>query len=1255
MVSALRQRLRSRQAQVSLMAWLAISTPSLIAGFPQDDTARFEPSRSTAPAPLNPPDPSLRPGMPSVDSPEQWADAALQRCRVGAERIAAADATLSKERDSIPVSRDQAAFLKQEAHARARADASGRRTAVARLNALLSGSRARFFNRQSGADDSFVDVLTDLLGREDVCAIGALEATILFGVLGVPFDRDSAAHARPEDEFQILDARMSTYAATRDTLDRIFERLRPGPTENPLPYVEAVARRAMQMRRTPASATPLDPDLERRLSELLEFITYAAEPIRIQIYLHGKVDVVEGTIGTALPDGSDEQLFRGVERALYSSVDKMRRLREQSPRAILISLDSIVDRWFRGTALPAIRRSLRSNAYAAYWFFVQSGGVVAAGPVFTGSRVQVLRPRFALTQLAGLGLAEALARIDDVRVPAHFLDQHVELESTLTDLTLSHDEVLERISQSGMSQTLRRRLGEFLTAVTATSQVSSLDVYRRIIRDANRIRGFVDREVVTAAINVLYAAKASRLEHEIQRIAGRYPAEGPGLAAYLRTDAALMLELEQRQALEAGFRQSTSGAAVGWLLSQFFIGGSVPIQLWAPGGVNGPEFAQLVDELAPKNRESGNDYVGKPVSQIEVVHDGREYHTALVTVIDSARDFINISSFDWKTDAGGRDIAYRLMAKKLGIDREWYSEFLARFEQGLPRDPTHPSIVPFYDIPTTRMKDLLVTYFILTSNQADVARARESLLAAGATLECTTVMTCGDLEPLLLQTATRYDRRRQSPALDRAWLAYQQIEALFSERPPALDHVHPRRALRDYSSDPDALRRFVRRVGPRRTDRPADPLDINIVADAKQNIFNLRMGERSQQFPYFVTEPIRDIYFMLLEFDVRVVLWKGAMEFPWHVGAVPVPGRKIMGFIPMPFVPYPWLSAVPGFGWAGPYTSVFLQYLLASDVRIWWGSVNHTKSWSNESMALESGMGMGSKYFNQFDDYRTWHDTGVLVQGGVVDDVNDHFVQVFNEARRNNTGLPSSRGARISRLRYEDFLRAQAPAAAQPGEHRAWVLTTHPEQGDANYRGVFVAALAAARRNIYIENSFFSDPLIARMLMHKAREFRGRVNCDGLSSQECAVRTRDAVRIHLILPDSSDKPIVDAVGAADFQEMLHLGIKVHRWHPDAGWSASRMLHSKAWLIDYEPGTGGLAYVGAANATQRSHLADNEAGILSTDPAFARELFERVIEPDLTTDSRLESEGNFQVVWSSSRVVRSSRWLRRLLVQLFWFI
>jgi phosphatidylserine/phosphatidylglycerophosphate/cardiolipin synthase-like enzyme len=1189
-----------------------------------------------------------------VYAPEAWVGVALESCRAAAARVHAADDTLRAKLASAPASSEQASFLAREAAARERAAADGRRAALKRLNAMLFGGDARFPSRIPERSDSFLDVLEAMLGEGNSCGLEALEATALFAVFGVPFDADAAGHIRPDREFLVIETHIDAHVDAGDSLAQIFAHLRPRSAEDASAYIEAIVRGIVAM--NSGSDAAIDPDVERRLRQFLEFITYAAEPLRIQGYLHARVDEVEGAFGLALTDAADAALFGKVEDTLYSSVDRMRRLRGMPPEAVLAAVDPIVDRWFGSTAVAAFRRALERRPFAGYWFFVRTGATPIPGSVFADSRVAVRNPSFVVSQLASLPLADALARIRDARVPAAFVEHHAALETAFTNLTLSGDELQARIDRRNTPAPQAAALRQFLLNGNGLSRASSLDIYARLIGDASRIRGRIDQDVMRAAIDVVSAAKSDRLNEEIARMLGAAPAPDPRLAEYLRTSAALMVELEQRQASDSAFRQGTAGAAIGWLLSNFFIGGSVPIALWAPGGVSGPEFAELVDEVAPKNARSGNDYHGKPADDIDLVHDGREYHGALVSIIDSAEHFLNISSFDWKTDAGGRDIAYRLMAKKLGIDGADYAEFLAAFERGLPMDPASRDVIAFYDLPTTRMKDLLVTFFVRTSRHPDVVGARNALKEAGATLECRTVMTCGDLSALLEQTGSRYDRRRRSAEYDRAWQAYRQIEALFADRTPSLEKVRPRRALRDYCEDAAALRRFVRRVGLRRADRPDEPFPINIVTDAKQNLFNIKWGERSQVFPYVITEPIRDIHFMLLEFDARVVLWKGAAEFPWHIGPVPIMGRKLWGVIPMPFVPYPWLNAVPGFQWLGPCTTLLLQYLLASDIRIWWGSVSHTKSWSTETMALESGMGMGSKYFNQYDEHRTWHDMGVLVRGAPVDDVNDHFVEVFNEARVNNVGLPSARGATIPRLRYEDYRRAVVAADdAAVRDTKTWVVTTHPEQGDSNYRGIYVAALAAARRNIYIENSFFSDPLLARMLVHKAREFRGRVNCEGLASHDCAARLRDAVQIYIVLPDTSDKPIVDAVGAADFHQMLHLGIKVHRWRPEAGWSASTMLHSKVWLIDYEPGRSGLAYVGAANATQRSHLADNEAGILSNDPAFADQVYARVFGPDLTSDSRVESGEGFHVVWSSNAMVRASRWLRRLLVELFWFI
>lgn len=1193
---------------------------------------------------------------PGREVDRAWAEQVLQPCRDVLATETAADAAFAARFVTPGSPREEATFLEREAAARAIARANARRGALARLTTLLFAFKARVARSGSSGSEPMGRVVETLLANADPCAISGVESVLLAGLFGLPASADLAGRLGEAGPFAVVDDRFLELAGQGLSAAQIFEIMRPADDAVALAAVGHVLREAVGHDGTA--------DTERRLRQTLELVPLVFEPLRIRFYLHARVDAVEGRFGLPLPDLVDQHLFQLAEHDLFRSVEAMRQLRGMPAEDIVARLEPLLDRWFRRTALPGLARAIARDPHTAFAFFVQSGGVVEPGRVSRHSAVVVTAPAFSLDALRHLDLDTALATVAAGRVPGGFVEAFTRVERAAEGMTFAPDDVRLAIERSAHPGPMRSRLRGLLLDGDRSGRVSALDAFREVVLDASKTRGRLDRPAVRAAADLLAGLKARALAPVVAAESGAD--QDARRAMYLRDATALLLERERRQAIDGAFQQGTSGAAVGFILHTLFMGGSLPVSVPAPGGVEGDEFAEFVDAMTPRNPESGVDYHGRPIERIALVHDGREYRDALVEVIDSTRRYLNISAFDWKTDTGGRDIAYRLMAKKLGIDGAAYARFVAQFAAGLPMNQGDSRRVAFYDIPTTRMKSLLVWQHFMTSRHPDVTAAREALQAAGATLACESIRGCGALDALDIQGRGN-DGVRQAFAL---------VEALFAERAPDPAAVRPRRALADYVTDADGLRRFVRRAGLRREDRPDTPLPITIVADGKQSLFNIRWGEPSEVFPYVVTEPIRDVYFALLEFDIRLVMWKAPVEFPWNVGAVPWPGRRVAGRVPMPFVPWPWLAAVPGFGWAGVAPSLGLQWLLASDVRIWWASVNHTKSWSNEAMALESGMGMASKYFNAYDTHKTWHDMGVVVRGRLVDDVNDHFVQVFNQARVNNGGLPASRGTPIPRLRYEDYRRDGSPGspddAASGGPSagndasaggsppaargsRAWLLTTHPENGDANYRGVFATALAAARHNVYVENSFFSDPLVARLLIRKAEEFRARVTCDGLDVHSCAARRRDAVHIYLILPDSSDKPIVDAVGAADFYEMLSLGIKVHRWNPRTGWSATRMLHSKVWLVDYVPGRGGLAYVGAANATQRSHMTDNEAGILSNDLAFARDVHDRIFVRDLTAGSRRETGENFRVVRASNAVVAGSRWLRRILVELLWII
>jgi phosphatidylserine/phosphatidylglycerophosphate/cardiolipin synthase-like enzyme len=326
------------------------------------------------------------------------------------------------------------------------------------------------------------------------------------------------------------------------------------------------------------------------------------------------------------------------------------------------------------------------------------------------------------------------------------------------------------------------------------------------------------------------------------------------------------------------------------------------------------------------------------------------------------------------------------------------------------------------------------------------------------------------------------------------------------------------------------------------------------------------------------------------------------------------------------------------------------QHFLATDIRNAWGMTTHAKHIASESAALESGMGFGTKYFNVYQDFRTWHDTGVLARGHVVEDTNEVFVSWFNRARRNNRGLPEARNVSIPRLDSEEY------SYRGPDEVNAhtWVLSTDPDAHDYNYRGIFLAALAAARDNIYIENAFYSDRVITHMLVLKAREFRARVNCEGLSEQACSEKKRDAVNIHLVLPWATDQPIVDMVGRSDYYEMINEGVKLYLWQPPQDYAAKRMLHTKAWLVDYHEGQGALTYVGSHNADRRSLWSDNELGIVSTSPEFAREVHDKLFLRDMRQEASRVAATSFEL----ERKVRPKRLVGRLIRgvmgEVFWF-
>jgi hypothetical protein len=345
-----------------------------------------------------------------------------------------------------------------------------------------------------------------------------------------------------------------------------------------------------------------------------------------------------------------------------------------------------------------------------------------------------------------------LARLREQRIPPRFIDSYALMEKTLSKIALSREEVLRRTDSSRLTDTEREKLRGYFASDGHGDALSTGLVYGWVLRHASKMHAPLDPQLITAALKVLEGAKREQLPQIISStVNSSGEADSTALAGYLRTAGGLLLEGEAGQATHARFQEVTHGAVAGWIFRNFLLGTGVPVRFEEPDGVAGPEFAELLDRLTPKNKRSGNSFRGKSTAEIEFIHEGQELHQNLVEVINSAQSLLNLTTLDWKRDMGGKEIAYRLMAKKLGLDGRAFEDFLDAFRRGLPLDPGG-QVSGFYDLPPNRIKNLLSYYFFRTSQIPEVADSRrlaEELL--GGELQCPSLAKCGDLSALLEQ------------------------------------------------------------------------------------------------------------------------------------------------------------------------------------------------------------------------------------------------------------------------------------------------------------------------------------------------------------------------------------------------------------------------------------------------------------------------------------------------------------------------
>ena len=218
-------------------------------------------------------------------------------------------------------------------------------------------------------------------------------------------------------------------------------------------------------------------------------------------------------------------------------------------------------------------------------------------------------------------------------------------------------------------------------------------------------------------------------------------------------------------------------------------------------------------------------------------------------------------------------------------------------------------------------------------------------------------------------------------------------------------------------------------------------------------------------------------------------------------------------------------------------------------------------------IGITGGSGTSGKWSGDGKREGHWRDTDMRVEGPVVEQLQGAFAENWLEA----TGVA---------LGGADYFPWPIPAR---GAVDAQIVRSSPAGGSVAMYTMFLLAMAAARRSIYITNPYFvpDDKMIDTL----------------------AQAARRGVRVVLLLPGAIDHNLVRQASRSQLGRLLQAGVEIHEYRP-------ALLHAKTMVIDSM-----WATVGSTNLDRRSFELNEELNLVVYNAAIARRL-EQVFVKDL---------------------------------------
>jgi cardiolipin synthase len=180
----------------------------------------------------------------------------------------------------------------------------------------------------------------------------------------------------------------------------------------------------------------------------------------------------------------------------------------------------------------------------------------------------------------------------------------------------------------------------------------------------------------------------------------------------------------------------------------------------------------------------------------------------------------------------------------------------------------------------------------------------------------------------------------------------------------------------------------------------------------------------------------------------------------------------------------------------------------------------------------------------------------------------------------------------------------------------AGLLYTAPTLGSTAAERFFALSIAAARKTLYITNSYFAP------------------DWNFVDLLTAAARRGVDVRI-LTAGARTDVNVVRLAGRAWYETLLEAGVHLYEWQPTT-------LHAKAFVVDGEWFT-----VGSMNFDNRSMALNDEATLMVLDRRLGAEM-NRIFFDDLRHAQEITRETFRARSWLQRIAERGANWLTRLL-------